>query len=161
MHHRDNTLARLIECVRADLDAQRRAEGLLDDGCELLRTAGDRAELDELVYRVSKELAGAPERARRREAVLASFAESFRVPLESVTLGSIAARVGACQEAERLLVLRAELRRTVESVRRKARKLSSLAGFHRRLVHELVEVILGEEGKNPLEDRGVLVDAQA
>jgi len=158
---RDDNLARLIECVRADLDAQRRAEELLDEGCELLRSGAGSSILDELIERVGSELSGAPERARRRDAALRSFAESVQVPVDSVTLGSVVARVGACSQSDHLLTLRADLRRTVENVRRKSKKLSALAGFHRRFVHELLETVLGDGGKNPLEDRGVLVDARA
>jgi len=105
-------------------------------------------------------LPGTDERnAKRRKKLIGELAAAWGVPEGTLTLGSIARRLGA--EGERLDVLREELRELVASVLQRRRRLSSLIGLHRRVNTELMQLILGCESEEQVHEGGSLVNAEA
>ncbi len=105
-------------------------------------------------------LPGVDERnAKRRKKLIGELAAAWGVPEGTLTLGSIARRLGA--DGERLDALREELRDLVGTVLKRRRRLSSLIGLHRRVNTELMQLILGCESEEQVHEGGSLVNAEA
>ena len=99
------------------------------------------------------------ERSKRRQRMFNAFAQLWRVPVDALTLSSIAERCGGA--AQNLLALRKELRDATAELARKNRRLSALATLHRRVVHDLIGLLVDDESATPLATAGTLVDAEA
>lgn len=114
--------------------------------------------LVEVTGEIESELSSSASRRLRREPILRRLAELMRVAPSSLTLRSIADRLGA--DGARLAVLREELRELTGRVVRQNRRVAALVGLHRRVNQEVLELVLSEEDSNPLERAGALVDTE-
>ena len=92
---------------------------------------------------------------------MAACARCLGVAQGVSTLTSIAERCGpgAAQDLSRL---GRDLREVTIRLARRQRRVAALIATHRRVTREVIEHVLADEhGRNPFEDRGVLVDAEA
>jgi len=106
---------------------------------------------------LDRELGTVAKRLALKQRILAGFEEHWGVPASTMSLVSIAERVGA--EGAPLLELRKELRDASATVVGLNRKASALLALHRGLYREIIETLLADEHGNPLEQAGSLVDA--
>jgi hypothetical protein len=114
--------------------------------------------LVEVTGRIESLLSAAAARRLRREPILRKVAELMQVAPSSLTLRSIAERLG--EEGARLRSLREELRETTSRIVRQNRRVAAVVGLHRRINQEVLELVLAEEDSNPFERTGALVDAE-
>jgi hypothetical protein len=148
---------RLEAVLREEVAGQR---GLL----ELLRrqetavVARTPESLAEVVAAIEGELSSAAARRLRREPIIQRMATLLAVAPSSVTLRSLAERLGA--DGRKLTELREELRETAARIVRQNRRVAALVGLHRRVNQEILELLLADETSNPLHGAGALVDAE-
>ena len=66
-----------------------------------------------------------------------------------------------CVGAKRLLDLRAELRDLTIKTTELCRRVNSLVGLHRRVMRDVIDTLLTDEGPSPMKDTGTLLNAEA
>ena len=161
---RQETLVAELERYAADELA---AQGRLLEALRAQEEAlfhGDLAAIRRGVERFDAELAGAPQRAARRAELVRRLAVQFRVAPQTLTLGSICARLG---DAGAGLARHASaLREASTAVATATRRLAALARLHVRLNGELLESVLerggdGVAGASTSSGRGLGVGAQS
>ena len=143
--------------AKEEIGAQGGRLGILDDQREAI-VKGNATALDETGKRLERELSGGGDRERRRKECLSAFARTWNVASQGLTLVSICERIGV--EAERLLALREELRRTVAQVIKRGRQIAAIARYHRGLMDDVMQILLGDVSAEG-DRRGALVDAEA
>lgn len=111
------------------------------------------------VARTEQELVQGRGRTKRREELLEGLAHTWGVPVNTLTLGGVARRLGAGGQA--LEALRLDLRQAVAGVIRRNRRLAALIGLHRRINTEICQLVLGCDSPEQVEDGGALVNAEA
>ena len=148
----------LEDCLALEIESKRAALAWIE---QLERTLGGYdAEGFEGSVEAGAGLPGTDERnAKRRKKLIGDLAAAWGVPEGTLTLGSIARRLGP--DGERLDALREELRDLVAGVLQRRRRLSSLIGLHRRVNTELMQLILGCESEEQVHEGGSLVNAEA
>jgi len=148
---------RLEASLRDELAGQVQLLELLrrQEAAVVARTADD---LVEVTASIESELSSAAARRLRREPILRKVAELMQLAPSSLTLRSIAERLGP--EGVKLQALREELREATARVVRQNRRVAAVVGLHRRLNQEVLELVLAEEDSNPFERTGALVDAE-
>lgn len=148
---------RLEANLREELASQVELLELLrrQEAAVVARTADD---LVEVTSCIESTLSAAAARRLRREPILRTVAELMQVAPSSLTLRSIAERLG--EEGSRLRSLREELREATSRVVRQNRRVAAVVGLHRRLNQEVLELVLAEDDSNPFERTGALVDAE-
>jgi len=147
----------LLGWARDELASQGRLAALLVLQ-EEAAVAHDVQQVEEQTAALKSELGRAPRRAERRGTVIRALAAHWNVPASQLTLTSIAERLGT--EGEPLLQVRSDLREMAAQVARRGRRLARLLSVHRQLARETIELLLTDEQGNPLEDEGILVDAE-
>jgi hypothetical protein len=153
------TALRLNAWLQEEIGAQRRLDALLAEEERAIR-AVDTPAILAAGERVQAELRASAPRERRRQALMADLGRAWGVDPRALTLASIAARLGAgSREADLLLRQRADLRAVAAEVARRGRRIASLARYHAGLFGELLNTLLGVEGRDTAGD-GVLVDAK-
>ncbi len=148
---------RLEANLRAELTSQSELLDLLrrQEAAVVARTPDD---LVAVTSRIESVLSAAAARRLRREPNLRKVAELMQVAPSSLTLRSIAERLG--EEGTRLRALREELREATSRVVRQNRRVAAVVGLPRRLNQEVLALVLAEEDSNPFERTGALVDAE-
>ena len=146
--------------TRDELAAQERMLDLLDEQ-ERAIVAGRAEGLLETTRRIEEESNDSVRRAVSRNQILKNMAVSWKVPVEAMTLGSVAERAG--DQGAKLSELRSALRKKTSEVIRKNRKIASVANMHRKVVREVIDTILFEGGEKPgdSDTAGSLLDAEA
>ncbi len=155
--HIDGLIPRTEAWVQEELAAQRALLTnlrLQQDALEGSNLGG----LEEAI-RAGRELARrAPERDRRRRMLLKDFQRLWGISAQSMTLGSICARLGG--SGRRLKRMRDELKETVRELARVGQRVKTLARYHQGVIHEVVETVVEQEGGST-ERGGTLLNAEA
>jgi len=155
--HLDGLVPRTEAWVQEELGAQRR----LLENLRLQQAAlegSDLASLDEAV-RAGRDLTRrSTERDRRRKMLLKDFQRLWGVSAQSMTLGSICARLGG--SGRRLKRMRDELRDVLRDIARTSQRVRTLARYHQGVIHEVVETVVEQEGGS-MERGGTLLNAEA
>jgi hypothetical protein len=99
------------------------------------------------------------QRARRRDQLLAELGRHWGVAPGTLTLTSICTRLGP--DSARLERQCRELRGIVQQVTRSARRLTTVARRHQRMLGDVIERLVGAGGRAELMGSGALVDAEA
>ena len=153
-------LERLAGWLDEEVEARRALVDLLErqERAVLATAPGD---LEAATLAVGRALErDAASSARRRE-LFASLARAWRASPEALTLGSIAERAGDDPSRGRIEAARLSLREAALQVARRNRRVAALVRARRRVVGELVGLIVrGAEGAAPV-GAGTLVDARA
>ena len=157
MKNLQSLLNRIEVQVQLDLEAEQRKRGLLDLLAAAVRT-GKPSEIQQATESLKEEIDGGRTRATKRTALLEACAEHFGVPASCITLASIAERAGA--GGERLVSLRSELRDAAAGVARMHRGLSAAIRCQRRVIGDALAILLADENGNPMNEQGMLVDAE-
>ena len=118
-------------------------------------------ELEGATRGLATELAQQPERSARRRKIFAGFASAWKLPADSLSLSSIAERAGPT--AADLVPLRDELRAASAAVLKKNRRIAALIRAHRRVVDDVIRVLVGgaDGTGGAVAPAGQLVDAEA
>ena len=143
--------------VQEEIGARKRMIAILARQTQAV-TRGKPSDLDAATRILERELALQIERSARRKKLLDAFAALWSVASDALSLSSIAERCGA--GSERLLALRRDLRDATASLARENRRFAALVALHRRVVNELIGVLIGDDGAAPLSRAGTLVDAE-
>ena len=157
MKNLDSMNLHLCAVVRDDLVGQERLFLALD-AQEAAVENHDPEALEVATTQVSNELEASALRSTKRGRLLQSFADQFGVAGGSVTLGSVAARLG--EAGQQLGELRLELRDLAQRVVDKNRRVAALVAMHRHVTNEILENVLADDDGNPVHERGVLLDAE-
>lgn len=143
--------------VQDEIGARRRMLAIVD-AQERAILAGKSADLELATRDVEAEITKDAERSARRARLFAAAGATWRVAPGALSLSSIAERFGP--SAERLCVLRSELRNTTAELARRNRRLSVLVSAHRRLLTDLIQTLLASDDAAPLTVSGTLIDAE-
>lgn len=153
----DGLIPRIEALVQEELAMQRRVlENLQLQEKALI--AADGAGLDELLVTARGILAAATPREARRRMLLKDFERIWGVSAKSLTLGSIAARLGS--GGRRLKRLRAELSDVLREVARTSTRVRTFARFQQGVIRETVERVIKAEG-GLISEGGALINAEA
>jgi hypothetical protein len=158
MKNIDSLTIHLCAVVREDLIGQERLYVALQ-AQEQAVVAHNAGALEEATVLVANQLEAISLHSAKRASLMQDFADQFSVACGTVTLGSIAARLG--ESGHKLAELRLELRDIVERVNEKNRRVSALVSMHRNVTNEILETVLADGDGNPIHERGVLLDAEA
>lgn len=121
--------------------------------------AGDRDGLESTSSNVEAELAGETQREVRRKALMAAFGAELGIPAQMLTVGSLIERLEERGIATGALArVRSELKETLLSVRKLARKLRTLARGHGEVLRDVLCLLAGNDVATP--GTGILVDAE-
>ena len=152
------TLLRQLESyVQEEIGAQGRLLASLEAQDRALR-AHDAARIAEATRALDGEIEASSKRAQRRQELVSSLAKLWSVAPSSLTLGSIAERVG--DEGARLGRQRNELQSASAQVAKLGRRNGLVARFHQRLTAEVLQAVLVQADGAPLHEGGALVDAE-
>lgn len=153
----DGLVPRLEALVQEELGVQRRIlENLVSQEAALL---GANIDMLEQSLAAAREItATAPQREARRRMILKDFERLWGVSAKSLTLGSIAARLGG--SGRRLKRMRAELNEELREVGRTAARVRTFARYHQGVIRETVERVVEQEG-GVASRGGTLVNAEA
>ena len=152
-------LNHLCAWVESAISAQRELGRLVDAQQAAVRTHQPDA-VENATRAIEEALRSAPARDARRAKLFEGLARHFGVAAGALTLTSIATRCGA--DADDLSRLALELRTAVGDLARSQQQVAALIATHRRVTRDvLVHLLADEHGRNPLEDAGVLLDAEA
>ncbi|MEZ6014536.1 MAG: flagellar export chaperone FlgN [Planctomycetota bacterium] len=148
---------RLEAALREELAAQRELLELLraQESAVIARTPDA---LVEVTSKIEAHVSSASARRARREPIIRRIAMELRVAPSALTLSSLCERLG--EDGSRLSELRLELREATSRVVRQNRRVSALVGLHRRINQEVLELVLADDGMNPFNGAGALVDAE-
>jgi hypothetical protein len=155
----EQKLANQLEALLdEELAARGRTTTILNEQIEALQQK-DQEAFTVCIQRMESELSSNAERGQRRARIIAALAAQWGIAPTTLTLSSIATRLG--DAGERVLAKRAALRDAVASELWANRRLGVLMGAERRLVRDLLRSIYGEDAEKALDGAGNLVDAQA
>lgn len=154
----EKTIDELGGWARDELAARRRTIDCLDRQ-ERAVLAGDREVLEEATRSLAAELGGQAERAKRRQQLFARLAAGWKVPALHLSLSSVIERGG--ELALPLVLPRDELRAATADVLRRNRRIAALVRMHRRIVDDLVHVLVDSDAHAPRGAAGQLIDAEA
>ena len=158
MSEMQSLLNHLCAWVESAINAQRELGRLVDAQQAAVRTHQPDA-VESATRAIEEALRSAPARDARRAELFGGFARHFGVAAGALTLTSIAERCGP--SAGDLSRLALELREAAADLARRQQRVAALIATHRRLTRDvLVHLLADEHGRNPLEDQGVLVDAE-
>jgi hypothetical protein len=165
MKELEGLVCRLEACLQEELGSSARQGALLERQERAVR-ARDGAELGRIGAELERELSAAAARGAARDRVLARLAAALGAPRSATTLASLAARLEPRlpRAAARVARLRAELRDGLALLARQSRRTRAAIGLQRRVIHDVLETLLGGEGPEParpLERTGSLIDAEA
>ena len=153
----DGLVPRIESLVQEELEAQRRIlENLKRQEAAL--THADIASLEAALADARDLAAAASPRESRRRMILKDFERLWGVSAKSLTLGSIAARLGG--SGRRLKRMRSELAEELREVGRTAARVRTFARYHQGVIRETVERVVEQEGGVPSEG-GTLINAEA
>ncbi len=158
MKNPKSLLRHLEACAQDDLQAQARIHELLALQSAAL-SARDTQGVEKTTGELDRELDAGLSRVTRRGQVIEGFASLWGVPASVLSLSSIAERYGP--GSEKLEELRKQLRAATKEVMEAGRRNAALIRMHRDVVHEVMGVIFAEDGQNPLDVEGSLVNARA
>lgn len=158
MRSLETKIDELAGWAREELAARRRTIDCLERQ-ERAVLAGDRDALEEATRGLAAELGGQGERAARRQQLFGRLASEWRVPAVHLSLSSVIERGGATSRP--LLQLRDELRAATADVLRRNRRIAALVRTHRRIVDDLIHVLVDSDEHAPRGAAGQLVDAEA
>jgi len=156
----DRDLERLVDWLDQEVEARRELIDLLErqERAVLAAAPGD---LEAATLAVGRALEREPASSARRRELFASLARAWRASSDALTLGSIAERAGDHPSRGRIEAARRSLREAVVEVARRNRRVAALVRARRRVVGELVGLIVrGAEDASPV-GAGTLVDARA
>jgi hypothetical protein len=153
----DGLVPRIEALVQEELAAQRNILANLELQESALTSVNIEALESALV--ASRDLAAAagPREAQRRM-ILKDFERLWGVSAKSLTLSSIAARLGG--SGRRLKRMRAELAEELRRVAQVATRVRTFARYHQGVIRETVERVVEQEGGVPSEG-GTLINAEA
>jgi hypothetical protein len=123
---------------------------------ETALVSGRPEDIDVATRAVEVELAKELERARRRDAIFTRLAAHWSVSTRTLTLSSIAERLGS--GGEKLRALRADLRVAIADVLRKNRRVARLVTVQHGVVTETVATLLGVGAQD--QEPGALFEAR-
>jgi len=153
----DGLVPRIEALVQEELCAQRRVlENLVRQ--ENALTNADIASLEGALSEARDLAAGASPRESQRRMLLKDFERLWGVSAKSLTLGSIAARLGG--SGRRLKRMRAELSDELREVGRTAARVRTFARYHQGVIREAVERVVEQEG-GVASEGGTLINAEA
>lgn len=158
MNNQKSLLRHLEACTQEDLCAQTRIRELLAQQSAALTTRNTES-IEETTDELDRELDAGLHRVTRRGQLIDGFASIWGIPGSALSLSSIAERYGP--GSEKLMELRTQLRTATTEVMEAGRRNAALIRMHREVVHEVMDVLFGEGGKNPLDVEGSLVNAEA
>jgi hypothetical protein len=154
----ETTLDELAQWAREELAARRRTIQWLERQ-EAAVIAGAREGLEEATRGLASELGSQAERALRRQRLFARLAAAWKLPATALSLSSVIERGGA--SAQPLSSLRDDLRASTAEVLRRNRRIAALVRMHRRVVDDLIHVLVEADLRAPRGAAGQLVDAEA
>jgi len=139
----DALVPRIEAVVQEELAAQRRIlENLLEQEKALL--SADVAGLEKALAETRNVIREAGPRESRRRMLLKDFEHLWGVSAKSLTLSSIAARLGG--SGRRLKRMRAELADELREVARTAARVRTYARYQQGVIRETVERVVEQEG---------------
>jgi hypothetical protein len=154
------SLTTLAIQTEAWLQEELQSERALLELLQRMEAAARRGSGDELArcaLEVTTQLDGGTARHVRRTTLFARLAAALAVPVQSLTLTRLAAKLRSERiETARLEVLRDELRAATSEALRASRRLAAMAQYHRGLLEELCQLLQGEAPRSD----GHLVDAR-
>lgn len=153
------TLLRQLEAhVQEEIGAQGRVLAALEAQGEALRSH-ESARIMEATAALDREILAQARRAERRTELLSALASVWGVAPQTLTLGSIAQRVG--DEGRRLARQRDELQRAAGSVARQSQRNGLVARLHQRVTSQVLQAVLVEGGEGAsLTEGGALINAE-
>jgi hypothetical protein len=147
----------LVAWTQEELGARRRMLGWLERQ-ERAVVSADSTELESATHGLAAEIALQGERGVRRQKIFGALASAWSVPAGLLTLSAVVERAGPA--ARGLADLRGELREAAAAVLKKNRRIAALVRVHRRVIEDVIRVLVdGVEG-GPLSEAGHLVDAE-
>lgn len=153
----DGLVPRIEALVQEELGAQRRILANLKKQ-EAALTNADIASLEEALAEARDLGSGSAPREAQRRMILKDFERIWGVSAKSLTLGSIAARLGG--SGRRLKRMRAELADELREVGRTAARVRTFARYHQGVIREAVERVVESEG-GVANEGGTLVNTEA
>lgn len=154
-----NTLRTEIEaCIEREIEAQRSVLALIEVQERALQTGGP-DEIASATAAIEAELRAGAVRGGDRMRILAGLGGHWHVAPSSLTLSSIAERLGAA--CGRLPELRVELRTTMAEVVRRCRRMGALARANGKIVNEAIERVFGDASDERVSGGGKLVNTEA
>ena len=158
MNGLEATVQQLEAYLQEECSAQQRVEACLARQAEIL-LRGSPTDVVASARELEAELATAGKRSARRQLILRRLGAAWRVSGRSLTVSSIAERLGPA--GARVALLRAELRQTLARVMRQGRRVAAQARYQHKLIGELVQGVLVEHCGADGTQSGGLVDAEA
>jgi hypothetical protein len=153
----DGLIPRLEAWVQEELNAQRKLLKNLEQQEGALKVTN----FDELDLRVAEgrnlRATGGP-RDRRRCMLMMDFERIWSVSAKTLTLGSIATRLGS--NGRRLSILRKDLKACLTETGQVAQRVRTFARYHQGVIQEVVEDVLNTNGE-ALNEGGALVNTEA
>ena len=153
----DKHVNRLVAVAREEVASQERIAALLERQEASVRRPGDE-EFQAATAALETELAGAPQRASRRDRALRDLAAELRVAPSALTIGSVVERLG--DRGAALAIERDRLRDAAREVQRRNRRVATLVRLHRQVTKELIQVVLGPSDGGDVHSGGSLIDAE-
>ena len=153
----DGLIPRLEAWVQEELNAQRKLLVNLKQQ-EVAIKVTDLDTLESSIAEGRSLRSEAGPRDRRRHMLLKDFERVWGVSMKTLTLGSIAARLGS--NGRRLAILRKELKTTVTEIGQVAQRVRTFARYHKTVIHEVVENVL-DTNSTALKEGGALVNTEA
>jgi hypothetical protein len=153
----DGLIPRLEAWVQEELNAQRKLLRNLAKQEEALKVTNLDA-LDEQVALGRSLRTSSAARDRRRHMLMKDFERVWSVSATTLTLGSIAARLGT--NGRRLAVLRKDLKATLVEIGQVAQRVRTFARYHQGVIHEVVEDVLNTNCE-ALQEGGTLINTDA
>lgn len=150
---------RLVAVVRDEVAAHERLDALLERQ-EATVTAPSSDAFRTATEAIEAELARAPHRASKRNAVLESLGNALGVAAGALTLTSLCERLG--DDAAALRPERDRLEEVANRTRKRTRKIAALVRMHREVTRELLQAVLGDGGESGADvlSGGTLIDAE-
>lgn len=143
----------------SELDARKRIAALLEAQQDAV-VSGLTADIERTGVDLDAELRREPARERDRRELLTELGRVFGVPASMLTVRSIVERIEQHGvPSGRIAELRREVRAAALDVKKRARKLSTLAKGHGELLTDVMRTLLGSEPERM--GGGILVDAEA
>lgn len=158
MNQVTTALRQLEAYVQEEIGAQLRLLERLE-AQDLALRSHDPLRIAHTTRALDTEIEGAQKRAQRRHTILAGLADVWGLAPSSLSLSSVAERVG--DDGERLERQKQELERISKRVQKLARRNTTVARFHQRLTSDVLQAVLVQDDGGNVHDGGALVDAEA
>ncbi|MCC7010969.1 MAG: flagellar export chaperone FlgN [Planctomycetes bacterium] len=161
MNQVTTALRQLEAYVQEEIGAQLRLLERLE-AQDLALRSHDPLRIAHTTRALDTEIEGAQKRAQRRHTILAGLADVWGLASSSLSLSSVAERVGDDgDDGERLERQKQELERISKRVQKLARRNTTVARFHQRLTSDVLQAVLVQDDGGNVHDGGALVDAEA